>query len=139
MIQRIQSLFLFLSSASFWSLFALPMASSSTADNNIFKDLLLNLSDNPGLMGLCIAGGVTSLIAIFLFNNRRLQSSMAYMAIGCSLGLAGLGYWLYSSADVAASLGVGIGMPVVGLIMSILALIFISKDEKLVKSMDRLR
>ena len=139
MIQRIQSLFLFLSSASFWSLFALPIASSPTADSNIFKDLLLNLSDHPGLMGLSVAGGLISLIAIFLFNNRRLQSSMAYLAIGCSLGVAGLGYWLYSSVDVAASLGVGIGMPIVGLIMAILALTFISKDEKLVKSMDRLR
>jgi len=139
MIQRIQSLFLLLSSASFWSLFALPIASSASADNSIYQDLMLNLSDHPGLMGLGVAGGLISLIAIFLFNNRKLQSSLAYLAIGCSIGLGGLGYWLFSNSSVEASLGLGIGMPVLALIMTILALTFISKDDKLVKSMDRLR
>ena len=141
MIQRIQSIFLFLSSASFWSLFALPIASSDSVDSHIYADLILNLKDHPGLMGLCVAGGLVSLVAIFLFNNRKLQKGLAYLAIGCSLGLAGLGYWLFSSggSSEGTSLGAGIAMPVLSFILTILALVFISKDDKLVKSMDRLR
>lgn len=145
MIQRIQSLFLFICGLGFFSLMKLPFAESSATASPFFEDSLFNIHDNIILLVLCMAGAVLALINIFLFKNRILQLRIGYIVIICALFLPIAAAWLFftQSANIAEQVtvsdGVGLYIPAICLIMSILANRFISKDQNLVKSMDRLR
>jgi peptidoglycan/LPS O-acetylase OafA/YrhL len=55
------------------------------------------------------------------------------------LGLVGLAGYLFSTISVATSLGIGLVAPVLVLVFVVLANRNIQKDEKLVRSADRLR
>ena len=85
MIQRVQSIFLFLSSISFWGLFGLPFAKSEAMMPGIFADQLYNVFDNPMLIALTAIGGLIALIAIFLFKNRPIQKKLNYGIITVSI------------------------------------------------------
>lgn len=145
MIQRIQSLFLFLASGCFFGLFGLPFASSDEVTKPFFEDLIYNVLDHPALLGITIAGGSIALINIFLFKNRGLQMRLSILVIICSILLALFAtYLVYQDASLmspGADLedGFGVYLPPAALIFGILSYIFVKKDEKLVKSMDRLR
>ncbi len=140
MLQRIQSIFLLLASGGFWSLFALPLAGTSQVKaDSVYADGNLTIQDHTALLVLCIAGAFVSLVAIFLFNNRNLQKSLSWLVVLCGLLLGGLGYWLFSNSGHNATLQASIGIPFASSILAFIAGIFIGKDEKLVKSMDRLR
>jgi len=146
MIQRIQSIFLLLASGSLFSLFGIPFASSNQADSNLFADKVYNIFDNPILMTLAVLGGVIALVNIFLFKNRSLQLRLDYLVITLSLILPILAMFLvFQSGEVAgpeieiSENYLGLGLPILAIVFAILANRFISKDQKLVKSMDRLR
>lgn len=138
MLQRIQSILLLISSIALWGLFAIPFATGQENANNMFADEVMNLNDHIGLLIICILGGVLSLVAIFFFKNRKLQATISYLSFIMAMALGGLAYGLFSSTG-EGTLNFGMGLPLVSAIMSFLAAIFIKKDEKLVKSMDRLR
>jgi hypothetical protein len=144
MIQRIQSLFLLLAGASFFGLFGLPMASSSISMEGIFSDQLYNLFDNPFLIGLCIIGGLMAIINIFLFKNRPLQKKIGYVVITMAILFIVAALLLVlqdDSSDVMGEIneGFGLGLPIFAIIFTLFANRYIGKDDKLVKSMDRLR
>ncbi len=145
MIQRIQSIFLLLASGSFFSLFGLPFASTDTPSAQLFADGIYEIFDNPLLLGLTAVGGGVALLNIFLFKNRGLQLRLGFLTITCSilLALAAM-YLFYQESGMMAEASVpedelGIFAPVSALIFGILANFFIKKDEKLVRSADRLR
>ena len=145
MIQRIQSIFLLLASGGFWSLFKLPFANSDKVSSPIFEDSIFNLFDNTILLVLAILGGIISISAIFLYNNRQLQLRLGYLNIICALFLGLVACWLvfiqanqYTPA-IEINDNIGLYMPLLSLIFAILANYFIKKDDKLVDSMDRLR
>ena len=145
MIQRIQSIFLLLSGISFFSLFGLPFATSTVAIPNLFSDLVYNIQDSPILLVLTILGGIISVGAIFLFNNRGLQVRLSYLATVTSILLLIVALLLVyneRTTDAGAETiteGFGIALPILSLIFSILAARYIGKDEYTVRSMDRLR
>ena len=152
MIQRIQSIFLLLAAACAFGLFALPFANTTelVSNSDIFKDGLYTIQDNIALLALfCLAGGL-AFISIFLFKNRKSQLLMGRFAIianviGLVLAIALFFRDLNSldsadnSNDVELSDGWGLYLPIAFLIFALLAQRFINKDDKLVKSMDRLR
>ncbi|MBX2872427.1 MAG: DUF4293 domain-containing protein [Saprospiraceae bacterium] len=143
MIQRIQSLFLLLAAAALLGLFGLPFASTSepVAASALFADQKYNILDHTALSATFIAVAVVCLLSIFLFNNRKLQMRLSLLAIiGAVVGLAVAGV-LFSqdTAGQTAQLGLGFGLPVVAILLTFLAYRNIQKDDKLVKSMDRLR
>jgi hypothetical protein len=145
MIQRIQSVFLLLCSASFFGLFGVPFATSSVSLPELFSDMVYNVSDNIILLILCILGGIISLGAIFLYNNRGLQLKMSYVATMLSILLPLTAFLLvYNEGTGSANAdkiddAPGLYLPLLGLVFSVLAARFIQKDENTVKSMDRLR
>ncbi len=60
--------------------------------------------------------------------------------VGAVVGLVVAGaLFSQDTAGQTAQLGLGFGLPVVAIILTILAYRSIKKDDKLVKSMDRLR
>ena len=144
MIQRIQSLFLLLSSAAFWTEFALPFATTDVASPGVLSDLVYNIHDSPVLIGLTVIGGLVTLGAIFLFNNRSLQKRLSYLGIVMAILLPLVTFILIYNERTGDALGtindgLGIYPPIVALIFAVLAGRAIGKDDKLVRSMDRLR
>ncbi|MBK6785818.1 MAG: DUF4293 family protein [Saprospiraceae bacterium] len=73
MIQRIQSLFLLLTSAGFFSLFKFPFATSDTSIPDLMKDNMYTIQDHIILLILTTVGGLLALALIFLYSNRALQ------------------------------------------------------------------
>ena len=145
MLQRIQSIFLLVCGGSFFGLFGLPFASSSVAIPNLLSDMTYNIQDSPLLIGLSVLGGLVSIIAIFLFNNRVLQMRLSYVVTVVSILLPLLAMLLiYNEGTITNQANqindeIGIYLPLIGLIFSILAARYIKKDEDTVRSMDRLR
>jgi len=143
MIQRIQSIFLFLASGATFGLFATDAADTPApvADSELFSDGSFNVFDDPVLMGIVILAGVLFLADIFLFNNRKLQITIS--RVGLALMVAGAAYssWLWYSDQAGASAqpDFGVALPVLAVVFAFLAGRFIAKDEKLVRSADRLR
>ena len=146
MIQRIQSIFLFLASLATFGLFGLPFASTpdAIAGSTIFGDTLYNLQDHIGLLVLFGLGGLLALVAIFLFKNRKLQLNLGRFALIANvIGLILAIVLYYNDSGTLGAVDpndeAGLYMPFIAVVFLGLALRFISKDEKLVKSMDRLR
>jgi len=145
MIQRIQSLFLLLSSASFWVLFAFPFAGSDKPTAAFLADQSYNINDHILLLVLTVLGGVVGIIALFLFKNRPFQVKTTYFSLIFSILMPIVVIFLFYNEATVNAMNVeiddklGIYMPIIGLVSSVLAIRFIRKDEKTVRSMDRLR
>ena len=147
MIQRIQSIFLFLAAAASFGLWALPFASANSAGSEtvLFSDGIYNIQDSIGMIIFFNAAGVLALLAIFMFNKRTLQMRLTIFAfIANLLGIVfGLIFFTQNSQDSISAAnvsdGLGIYLPILTIICTLLAYRYINKDEKLVKSMDRLR
>jgi hypothetical protein len=149
MIQRIQSIFLFLASAAGLGQFALPYASTDdggpVAEAPVLADGVFNPFDNIGLLGLLALSALISLIAIFMFRNRILQGRLTGMAaLVTVLLILLLGFVLSQTMNSLPSgetlrYQAGLVMPVLALVMQWLAGRYIKKDEALVRSADRLR
>jgi len=86
--------------------------------------------------------GALAIAAIFLFNNRQLQSRLSLASfivgiLGCILSVVFLMQDPMASDNIDD--GLGIYPAIASLIFALLAMRFIKKDDNLVKSMDRLR
>ncbi len=144
MIQRIQSVFLLIAAGFFGGEFFTSFASVTQSITGIFSDGLYNVYDNPFLLALAGLGLVLSLITIFLFKNRALQTKLCYFIGTLSILLPLVGVLIYSNqmealGDIDPDDQLGLYLPIGSLIFSIMAASYIKKDQKLVKSMDRLR
>lgn len=146
MIQRIQTIYLVLAAACAFGLFGLPFATSaqSSDTSSLFADGIYNINDHIALLALFCAAGALVLISIFLYNNRKQQLLMGRFAIIADvIGIILVLVFLYKdgantgAAEVQEQLGVG--LPILFIIFTLLAQRGISKDEKLVRSADRLR
>ncbi|MEO1258218.1 MAG: DUF4293 domain-containing protein [Bacteroidota bacterium] len=146
MIQRIQSIYLLLAAAAGFGLLALPFATTpeNVETSALFADAAYNVNDNIGLLVLFAVAGALALAAIFMFNNRKTQMKLAQVAIVANVVGLILAFILIlqDGANLGAvdpDDGIGAYLPFGFLLFGILALRAIGKDEKLVKSMDRLR
>jgi peptidoglycan/LPS O-acetylase OafA/YrhL len=86
---------------------------------------------------------IISLVTIFVFKNRKIQMRLAiFLMILCTLLVIAL---IHGSIIIISKFGANITpgykmlLPLVVLILSVLAYLGIKKDDRLVKSYDRLR
>lgn len=154
MIQRLQTVFLALAAILMSLLFSRPMSFATTdqalpAGNvqNMLADGVYNTQDHIVLLILAILGILVPLITIFLYRNRPLQMKLSRL----SIALAGLfivliivflqqnNQELAFESDIAIEYGYGYIIPVLAILFLALAIRYIRKDEKLVRSADRLR
>ena len=156
MIQRIQSIYLFLAAALGVSLFCFPFAEIVTGGNNVALTVC-HLS--PAVEGVSAAAMtplalVTSLfvvlclIALFKFHNRAMQMKITklcgYLQILIFVAMIAfiIGLSKTPGSDkltVEVSFCMPMAFPIVNFILLILAHRGIKKDDDLVKSADRLR
>lgn len=142
MIQRIQTIFLLAAAGAFIALYALPLATSEApSEIGVFMDSEYNVFDNTVLAVLTGLGALISILTIFDFRNRRRQVRASYLGILVSAVTMILAYVLFSNEEVAegTSIAAGAFMLVAAIVLFVLAVVYIRKDDKLVKSMDRLR
>jgi len=146
MIQRIQTLFLLLAAACAFCLFAFPFATTPNpvSSSDMFADSVYNISDNIALQILFILAGALAFISVLMFKNRKTQLMVCRIAIVANIiGLILAIVLFVRDSDQMGPAnpddGLGVYLPILFLVFALLAIRFINKDEKLVKSMDRLR
>ena len=149
MVQRIQSLYLLLSGVCMALVLKFPFANFSNIGS--FDAWGQHMSD--GVMAESLFAfpvyylvlGLLSLtlIAIFMFKNRKIQILLGRLNYLLILGFIVVLYLnidkLNESLNSTIEYGVGLYLPVAALAFNFLANRAINKDEDLVKSLDRLR
>jgi len=139
MIQRIQSVWLFLTSLFSAITFKFPFYTGDWLKDALPNFIVdLNAQTTVWLTIVTVLTGALALVNIFLFRNRKLQLRLCFLGIVLSLLLLAL-YVLevmnFKDGTIALWVIFYIGI----LVGFIFAMRGISKDEKLIKSMDRLR
>ena len=136
MIQRIQTLWLLLASICAFASVKLPFYYGSLEVPG--PTVTITPYDHFMLLVFVIATGLMALVSIFLFSNRSLQIKMC--VVGLVLSLANLmHYFLYMKNFKTGGLSLYSILSFLVPVFFILAIRSIYKDQKLLKSFDRLR
>lgn len=142
MIQRIQTLWLLLASvAAFLTLKLFFYTGNTIQEGMAMKQFTaLTAQSSIPLLISTVATGLTALIAIFLFKDRKLQQKLVLASLVLSI-LDLLLFYLQTKKFVPGEGNYGISALVALIIpiLLILAMRGIYRDQKLVKSLDRLR
>jgi hypothetical protein len=148
MIQRIQSLYLFIAFAAYITLLFFPVALFQTTDNlfsfgNIISGAGSSLIINPYMLIVHGAMACLVLVTIFMFKKRVLQIRMTTVALLLNVLYVGGLFFFVDSIEkqhsVAAVYEPGMYISLIPLVFLVLASRAIRKDENLVRSTDRLR
>lgn len=139
MIQRIQSVYLLLAGISLLLMVIVPIGYQQTEAGVVAEvEMMQNL---PTLI-LSVLSGVVSFITIFLFNNRKLQlkiNALLIFLILLVIGSVALYQFMLGIDKITSPNYIPYALSGFALIFSILSYRGISADDKLVRSMDRLR
>ncbi|WP_407526512.1 DUF4293 family protein [Lacibacter sp. MH-610] len=135
MIQRIQSVWLAFAAAASFAAIKFSFYSGTKADNTFAE---LNGQSHFLLLILGVATALTALFALFLFKNRKLQMQLSLLGLLLQVGI--LAFYFsrisdFTNGNFALTSLLSFAIPV----FFLLAWLGIRKDEKLIKSMDRLR
>ena len=159
MIQRIQHVYLFFAALFVAILYPITLCTYTCVANISYFNLKISgLFDNqnqniyePKYMSLLLSIGLVYILivvaTIFIFKNRRLQMKLTFISLfllvifGILLGyiISETNYFLPADCEYATSIGLGLILPVLSFVFTILAYAGIKKDENLIKSVDRLR
>ena len=155
MIQRIQSVYLFLIALLSSLLFTGSIVNCINKSGSVLKitfTSIIKSTEGQGLevieklwplSVLIILIPIISLVTIFVFKNRKIQMRLAmFLMILCTLMVIAL---IHGSIIIISKFGATITpgfkmiLPLIILILSVLTYFGIKKDDQLVKSYDRLR
>jgi hypothetical protein len=158
MLQRIQTVFLMLVALFMLLTFFFPLWTSVGEDGQILNQLftlrLDQLSTETGelvqiyfpysiVATMAVASATIALFEITKFNNRLLQMKMG--ALNSIFMAATMGVGVYYATDlikllnVSGKYGIALFLPAAAMICNVLANRFIRRDDRLVKSVDRIR
>lgn len=142
MIQRVQSLFLLLTTLLSGVLFFIPLFELPAAAADIAPRLFM-IGSNALLLTLCAAIGISSFIVIFIYRNRPFQLKACRLILILIFILIALLFYtsdtISSGLDQKVLFKIGTYLPMLQVIFVFLAHRGIKKDDELVKSADRLR
>jgi FtsH-binding integral membrane protein len=157
MIQRIQSIYLLLAGLVIFALFLFPVAHNVYAGGVLTTIKVTGLYMYSGLnpeqhrmeafTGLTIGTvivGLLPFILIFLYKNRKQQIMYCYLYM---LVIIGYSFWMVQTVKSVTgglsldtnNFGIGALFSSISIVLTILAVKAIQRDEKLIKSADRLR
>lgn len=138
MIQRIQTVYLLLAALFSAAPLLFPFAAGTGAEG-IFADGYFGPDDHIALQ-ICVYIAIADCAgSIFMYSNRRIQLLVSRLAGLVNLGvLGGIAYGLLTT-EVAYSMGIGLFTPMAAIILLFFAQRGIQADERLVRSMDRIR
>jgi hypothetical protein len=155
MLQRIQSIYLLLAALALYALFLFPLVHNVYVDGKaltisvtgVFQDVNGQMAHTQFFVALTVATALIGLIPlaiIFMFKNRKQQIALCWSAI---LVIIGYSFWMAQAVkQIMGSIqidthnwGIGLLLSSISIVLLILALKAVQRDEKLVKSADRLR
>jgi len=141
MIQRIQTLWLIVVAVIAFATYRLTLYTGIITGGGEKK---FDLANDFLLVIVIIALGLLALISLFLFKNRKLQFKLTVLGVIFSIGFLFLEYFKVEQfkKDMQVSTGsyqIGALLPIVMVVFFYLAARGVYKDERLIKSMDRLR
>ena len=153
MIQRIQTVYLFLASLAIYLLFLFPIANLFTTTGakkimitGVYETINGQVAQTESFTLLMIATviiGLVPIALIFLYKNRKKQLTLVYTSVIVFIAYS---FWISQTVKSASGTtlqisdyGIGAGLTSVAVLFLILAGRGIQRDEKLVKSADRLR
>ena len=138
MIQRIQTVWLLLVAAFAAVTFRFPFYTGDWIKDVVPASVDLNAQTTIWISILTVLAGVIAFVNIFLFDNRKLQLKLCYLGIFITVALLVL-YFLELNNFTSGTIALWCVFHFAILGCYILAARGIWKDEKLIKSMDRLR
>jgi len=155
MIQRVQSVYLFLASLAMFALYVVTIANNVYLNGiptaikvtGLFQDvnaMQTNIKPFVALTAVTAIVALLPLAIIFFFRNRKRQITLCYSAV---LVIIGHSFWLAQTVKNAtdgimlksSNFGIGLFLPCIAILLIFLAIKSIKKDEALIKSADRLR
>ncbi|TAJ10492.1 DUF4293 family protein [Marinilabiliaceae bacterium JC017] len=153
MLQRKQTIYLLVATLVTGSLFFQKLVSFISSTNLYimkFNGIFTAKTDNPELtmstlaftilLGLSVAMG---LVTVFLFKKRMIQIRLCALNIGLMLGITGMIYYFAKTGarELAAeyTFHFPIVLPLIAIILTVMAIKAIGRDEALIRSMDRIR
>jgi hypothetical protein len=155
MLQRIQSIYLLLASLAIFALFLFPLAHNVYIDNKpvtimvtgVYQDVNGAQTHTQFFVALTVVAVIVALlplIIIFLYKNRKQQIALSYSVL---LVIIGFSYWMAQTVKSkmgaivldTSNWGIGLFLSSISIIFLLLTVSAIKRDEKLVKSADRLR
>ena len=148
MIQRIQSIYLLLAAVLLIVTICLPLGYFTDADGvvHVFKSMGMEFNGSfqatTGILSILVLNAIVALSTIFLYKNRVLQIRMSIfnslLIVGFYIAFIGF-YFAFKSEANTFSMGWALALPLIAIILNILALRAIKKDDGMVKAADRLR
>jgi lipoprotein signal peptidase len=147
MIQRIQSVWLLLAALCNAGLFYFDFYRADLVNNGVALNTAIRVNDHYPSMLMALAVTVLPFAAIFLFKQRKRQRTMVALGMVFTVGLitemiarvTNFSNGIAAQTTGTTSYWIGAVLPVVAVILMFMAIRGINKDEKLVKSLDRLR
>ena len=138
MLQRIQSIWLLLAAVFDAITFRFPFYSGDWIKDNFLFVIDLNAKTTIWFTILTVINAVLAFVTIFLFGNRKLQLRLTYLGIFLTAVLLTL-YFLELKNFIGGNIAVWVIFYFAILICYIFAARGIMNDQKLIKSLDRLR
>ncbi|MBS1772715.1 MAG: DUF4293 domain-containing protein [Bacteroidetes bacterium] len=147
MIQRIQSVWLLLAALCNAGLFYFDFYHAELNNSGVLLNTSIRVNDHYPSMLIALAITILPLVAIFLFKQRKRQRTMVALCMIFTIGFISemiMRVTNFSNSIAPQSAGttsysIGAVLPVIAIIFMFMAIRGINKDEKLVKSLDRLR
>jgi peptidoglycan/LPS O-acetylase OafA/YrhL len=141
MIQRIQSIWLLLAGVAGLLTYKLPLWQGKLQDGSVKKFMG---PESLLLFTLIVVTSLLAFVTIFLFKNRSQQKGLALIGALLSIAIVALEYFLVDDYIQGLNLmenswQFGAILPILMVFLFFLARAGIVKDEKLVKSLERLR
>jgi peptidoglycan/LPS O-acetylase OafA/YrhL len=145
MIQRIQSVWLLLASILTAGLFVFDMYHANTVVNNLPTQIKINVGNDYLQLLLALIMTLLPFSAIFLYKNRGRQRNLIMLSAVLTVGFVAYMIILVTQLKnrvpqpTDGTYWIGAVLPVLSLVCLFMANKGIKKDEKLLKSLDRLR
>ena len=137
MIQRIQSIWLFLAAVCVF--LTLKFSTYVGTNKDLIPSSFLNGIATLPLIFVTLAVGISTLITIFLYKNRKLQLRLTILAVVLEAGLIFLYYKEIQTFIGKGTFSITAILHVAVIVFLILAARGINSDNKLIKDSNRLR
>ena len=138
MIQRIQTLWLLLAAVFDAITFRFPFYNGDWTKDTIPTPIDLDADTTTSLLLITIVTGALAFAAIFLFGNRKLQLKLAIVGLLLAIGMLVV-YFLEMQNFTSGTIALSCVFHFAVAALYIMAIRGIRNDEKLIKSLDRLR
>lgn len=145
MIQRKQSIWLLLAALCSAGVFLFPLYKGEIKSGDVLQGKALMVPEHFPFVLIAVVMSVLPLVTIFMFGDRKRQIRMSAMCMIAnisfvSLMLTTVTRWQSATPPLlGGSYGIGSVLPVMSIILIVMAILGIRRDEKLVRSVDRLR